>query len=162
MTKSILLFLVALLVLGCEDEATVITPTIDRCNILQSLEELTELVDECNENRLSSTSEIKDNLIGNWILSGIGYAWTDFEATSDCLLLSISEDSLVLKDLNTNEDFFSTWELRSSDANDQFFFLEPNDQELIRLVGMDCFSDNIMFGAGQAIDTDTYVYVKVN
>ncbi|MFK8009047.1 MAG: hypothetical protein AB8H03_21975 [Saprospiraceae bacterium] len=156
--KKILILLIAIsFILGCEKEATV-----NKCNILPTLEKVNELIDKCNENQFNSKSEIEDNLIGEWALSGVISDWIDFEPISECLLLTINNDSFILKNLETNEEFSSTWEMVSYEVNDlKVFYLEANDQELRWKVGMQNFSKNIMYGSGNADDTDTYVYKKL-
>ena len=162
MKKILILFIAVSFILGCKEEATVNSAPIDNCNFSQSLEEVNELIAECNENQFNSTSEIEDNLIGEWSLSGVLNGWHAFVPTSECILLSISNESLILKNLDTNEEFSSTWKIISYEVSNYLvFYLEPNDQELRWLVGMQFFSKNIMYGAGLADDTHTYVYEKV-
>jgi hypothetical protein len=161
MNKSLILFMALSLILGCKEESMENYGTVERCNILQSIEELNELLDQCNENLILSTSEIEENLIGEWTLSGIISGWTAFEPTMECLLLSINNESLTLKDLNTSEEITSTWTIISYEVNNNLvFFLEPDNEELRWSVGMQFFSKNIMYGAGLADDTDTYIYKR--
>ena len=101
-------------------------------------------------------------MIGDWTLSGIKSDWVAFEPSSECLLLSISAESLTLKNIDTGEEFNSAWNLITYEVNEYVvFYLEPDDDELRWSVGMQFFSKNIMYGAGLADDTDTYVYEKV-
>jgi len=151
-----------LIITSCtNDDSTIDMTLTDDCNILESLEEINELIAECHENLFSSTNEIENDLIGEWTLRGIIPGWTAYEPTSECLILSINDDSLTLKDLNTGEESSSTWEIKSYDINNNLvFYLEPTDEDLRWSVGMQFFSKNIMYGAGFADDTDTYVYEK--
>ncbi len=162
MKKLLILFLAVSFTLGCKKESENNSDSTSECNILQNLEEANELITECNDNRFDSKSEIEDNLIGEWTLSGIISAWVGFEPTSECLSLSINNDSFTLKNPDTGEEFSSTWELVSYEVNGfKVFYLESNDEELRWKVGMQFFSKDIMYGAGNADDTDTYVYERV-
>ena len=139
-----------------------IQPRLLTAIFYKPLEEVNELIAECNDNQFDSKSEIEDNLIGDWALSGIISAWVGFEPISECLLLSINDESFTLKNLDTGEEFSSTWEIVFYEVNNyKVFYLESNDQELRWKVGMQFYSKNIMYGAGNADDTDTYVYEKV-
>jgi len=162
MKRLLILFIVSSFILGCEKEFSNSIPTNDSCNFSQSLEEVIELIDECKGSRFNSITEIEENLIGDWTLSGIKSDWIDFEPTSECLLLSISAESLTLKNLYTGEEFNSAWNLITYEVNEYVvFYLEPDNDELRWSVGMQFFSKSIMYGAGLADDTDTYVYEKV-
>jgi len=134
------------------------------CTLLQTIEELNELIDECDENQFDSKSEIENNLIGDWTLSGIkSGVGAPFEAITSCLVLSIKDATLSLKNQDTDEEFTSNWELDFYEVNDiNVFFLNPDDEDLRYEVGMQFFSKNIMYGAGNADDTNIYVYEKVN
>lgn len=157
MKKLLILFIAVSFILSCKKEST-----INKCNILQTLEKVNELIAECNEKQFNSKSEIEDNLIGEWTLSGIISDWVGFKPISECLLLSINNGSFILKNLDTDEEFSSTWEIVSYEVNNiKVFYIETNDQELRWKVGMQFFSKNIMYGSGNADDTDTYVYEKV-
>ncbi len=157
MNKHLILLLVLFLILGCKKNSTV-----DSCSIVQSKEDLDELLVQCNENLILSSSEIEANLIGDWILTGIISGWKAFEPTLECLLLSIDNESLTLINLNTGEETSSNWTLTFYKVNNNLvFFLEPEKEELRWSVGMQFFSEDIIYGAGLADDTDTYVYLKL-
>ncbi len=162
MKRFLILFIASTFLLGCKKESSV-NLSSDDCNFAQSLAALNKLIVECNDSQLNSVSEIEENLIGDWTLSGIRSNWTAFEQASECLLLSISPESLTLKNLHTDEEFNSTWKLITYEV-DQYvvFYLEPENEELRWSVGMQFFSKNIMYGAGLADDTNIYVYEKVN
>ena len=162
MKRILILFIASTFIFGCKKESSV-NLSSDDCNFSQTLEELNELIDECNDGQLNSVSEIEENLIGDWTLSGIRSDWTTFEQATECLLLSISTETLTLKNLDTDEEFNSTWKLTTYEV-DQYvvFYLEPENEELRWSVGMQFFSKNIIYGAGLADDTDIYVYEKVN
>lgn len=157
--KRLLVLCVAILfILSCKEE----TFSNDDCNVLDSQEEVYELIDECNENKLQTKSEIEESLIGDWTLSGIIPGWVAFEPISECLLLSIDSESLTLRNLDTGEELSSAWEIIFYEVNDYpVFYLKPNNEEMRWKVGMQFFSENIIYGAGNADDTDNYVYEKV-
>jgi len=163
MKRVLILFVVSALILGCGKESgddSILTN--DSCNISQSLEELLELIDECNDSKFNSIAEIEENLIGDWTLSAVKSECVSFEPISECLLLSISKNSLTLKNIDTGEEFNSSWDLITYEVNEYIvFYLKPDDDDLRWSVGMQAFSKNIMFGAGLADDTDTYVYEKL-
>lgn len=163
MKKILILFIISLFILGCKKESSVNSIlTNDSCNFSESLEEVIELIDECNDSQFISIIQIEENLIGDWTLSGIKSDWGSFETPSECLLLSISAESLLLKNLDTGQEFNSAWNLITYEVNEYVtFYLEPDDDELRWQVGMQNFSKNIMFGAGLADDSNTYVYEKV-
>lgn len=161
MNKFLMILLASSLLLGCKEEARENSSALERCDILQSIEEINGLLDQCNENLILSTSEIEESLIGQWTLAGIIPGWTTFEPTTECLMLSIDNESLTLKNLNTSEEITSTWNLISYEVNNNLvFFLETDNQELRWSVGMQFFSKNIMYGAGLADDTDTYIFER--
>lgn len=163
MKRLLILFIVSSFILGCEEESSVNSSlTNDSCNFQKSLEKVNELIDKCNDNQFNSISEIKENLIGDWTLSAIKSDWVDFEPASECLLLSISAESLILKNLETGEEFNSAWNLITYEVNGYVvFYLKPDDEKLRWSVGMQFFSESIMYGMGLADDTDTYVYEKM-
>ncbi len=163
MKRVLFLIIVSLLLLGCkEDDSANPNLTDASCAFVQSIEELHALRSDCWDNQLSSKSEIEENLIGDWVLSGIKPGWIDFEPSTECLLLSITSTSLTLRNMETDEEFKTDWNLITFDINDNdVFYLQPDVDDLRWLVGMHCFSKNIMSGSGFAIDSDTYVYEKV-
>lgn len=157
MKRILLLFISVLLVVCCNKEST------PNCNMLQTEEKVNALIEECNENKLETLSDIEENLIGEWTLSGIISGWFGFEPISECLLLTINSESLRLENLITGEEFSSKWKIVWYEVNDyQVFYLEPEDEDLRWKVGMQFFSKDIIYGAGFADDTDNYVYEKVN
>jgi len=163
MKRLIILATALSFMLSCEKGTIIDSVPIENCNFSQSIEELNELIEKCNDNQFNSTSEIEDNLIGDWTLSGIKSAWFPFEPSSECLLLSIAAESFTLTNLDTGEKFNSTWNLTNYEVNgNAVFYLEPTDDDLRWQVGMQFFSQNIMYGAGLADDSDIYVYEKVN
>lgn len=159
--KNLLILIVTLsFLLGCSKSDDNVSYD---CKILQTLEEVNELIDKCDENLIESKSEIEDELKGEWILSGIkSGVGAIFEPISTCFLLSISDNSLLLINQDTDEIFTSTWELEFYEVNNiKVFFLNPDDEALRYKVGMQFFSKNIIYGAGNADDTNIYVYEKV-
>jgi hypothetical protein len=162
MKYSLIVFVAVSLTIECGKDSTENQSAMDDCHLLQSLEKLDDLLDECQENKFNSVSEIEDNLIGNWSLSAIIPAWVAFEAISECLILSISQNYLTLKNFDTGEQSSSAWELEFFEViGYSVFYLEPEVEDLRWSVGMHFFSKNIMYGSGFADDTDAYVYVKL-
>jgi len=160
MKQLLILLIASISIAGCKKDD--LAHPDANCNFSQSLEVLNELIGECNDNQFNSVTEIKENLIGDWTLSGIRSDWIAFEPASACLLLSISAESLTLKNLDTDEESSSAWNLITYEVDEYVvFYLEPEDDDLRWSVGMQFFSKNIMYGAGLADDTDTYVYEKV-
>jgi len=155
------LLIAASFVLACSDDSANNPLNLDSCDLLQSAEALMERIDECNDHLILSTSEIVNNLIGDWALSGVLTGYGTFKPTSECLILSIDNESLVLKNLETGEESSSNWELTSYEVNgNPVRYLDPEDEALRWSVGMQFFSANIMYGAGLADDTEVFVYEK--
>lgn len=161
MKNPLVIFITVLFVTGCGDEFPENTFSSNDCNLLETKEDVDELITECNDNRFDSVSEIEDNLIGDWALSAIIPGWIPYESTSECLILSINDNCLTLSNLDTGEQSSSAWELILYEVNGYpVYYLEPEDEDLRWSVGMQFFSKDIMYGSGLADDTDTYIYVK--
>ncbi|MDF1697739.1 MAG: hypothetical protein P1U56_17970 [Saprospiraceae bacterium] len=161
MNKPLLILLTLSVILGCSKDAMDNSSKSENCDILQNIEDINVLLNECKENLILSPAEIEENLNGQWTLAGIIPVWSTLESTPDCLILTIDNQSLTLKNLSTNEEITSTWNLKTYDVNDDLIFLlEPDNQELRWSVGMQYFSKNIMYGAGYAFDTDTYIFER--
>ena len=86
--KNLLILIVTLsFLLGCSKSDDNVSYD---CKILQTLEEVNELIDKCDENLIESKSEIEDELKGEWILigikSGVGAIFEPISTCFFCLL----------------------------------------------------------------------------
>lgn len=132
------------------------------CERLMTLEEANNAMEACTNNLLDSKSEIENNLIGEWALIGIVPGWFSYEPIEECIVLEIMSDSIVRKNLDTDEVLGTRWQIDAFEVNGYRGFALLTEQEAwISGMGMHEFSDTLMFGSGRAIDADTYIYKKL-
>jgi len=154
------LILIALITLtSCSDEE--MTKSIE-CDKLRSRAEAQNLMNQVNNEEFADSTQIIENLIGEWGLIGVVSEWFEFEAGQECIKLTIDSNMIELEDINTGSTSSTEWELKQIEANGfTIFYLETNEDMLNNRIGMETFSDNIMFGSGRWDDADIYIYEKL-
>ncbi len=144
---------------ACSDEE--LTKSID-CDKLTSREQAQNLMSQVSDERLADSTTIAENLIGEWGLIGMVSEWFEFEVGQKCIKLTIDSDMIEIEDFNANSTSSTEWELKQIESNGfTRFYLETNEDILNNRIGMEIFSDNIMFGSGNFIDADIYIYEKL-
>lgn len=152
-----LLFVIILISCGKKEVATSLN-----CEKLTSREEAEDLMRQENDVRFTDSTSIVENLIGEWGLIGVQPGWTGFEIGEECIKLIISADKIVLEDLSTGNDSESAWNLKTLRVNGyEGYIFETNEDTWNNRMGMQIFSENIMFGSGGVDDGDTYIYEKL-
>ena len=132
------------------------------CDKLTSREEAEELMKQGNDNRFTDSTMIVENLIGEWGLIGIVPGWVGFESGQECFKLTIDYRMIELEDLNSSNNNATEWELKKIEVNGYTgFYLETNEDVWNNRMGMEIFSDNIMYGSGRVDDGDIYIYEKL-
>jgi len=136
--------------------------TLD-CDKLQTWEEADALMLEVREDALMDSLTIVENLIGEWGLIGVVPGWTNnLEPGESCLRLTITSDQIVLEDLSSGVLDTSGWTLTRWAVNGfAGFYLETNEDVWNNRMGMETFSDDLMFSTGRVDDADTFIYEKL-
>ena len=144
---------------SCDNEND---PVLLECDKLTSREEAENLMDQVDDDKLTDHSIIIDNLIGQWGLIGTVPGWGGFETGQACIRLIIESNTIELEDLNSGDVSTSAWELKTFEVNGfRGFYLETNEDVWNNRMGMQVFSDKIMFGSGRVDDGNTYIYEKL-
>lgn len=155
-----LLFLFLITSISCNDQDDLLSL---ECDKLTSREAAIDLMSEANDDRFTAASTITANLIGQWGFIGMVPGWIGFEAGQECIRLTIDSDWIILEDLNSGEKSLSEWELKTIVVNEfTGFYLETNEDVWNNRMGMQIFSENIMFGSGRVDDANTYIYEKLD
>lgn len=157
------LFLLILALVALTSCAPSDSPVSIGCDKLTSREEAENVMIQLNDDGLTDSSRIVDNLIGEWGLIGTVPGWVGFETAQNCFKLTISSDLIELEDLNSGNTSSSEWELKKFEANGfTSFYLETNEDVWNNRMGMQVFSEKMMFGSGRVDDGTTYIYEKLN
>jgi len=165
-----LLFLISIAILfsACNRE----DPVENNCDKEVNLEEYLALEDQCRDSEYNSVETIRENLIGEWQLLGI-YSVAFDSLFQECIMLEIDENNIVLKNLDTGEEKSTEWKIESYEVNsytviylrtdESFDPISPpaSDVYTIDRLGMETFSENLMFGTGRVDDAGSYLYEKV-
>lgn len=145
--------------LNCDDSNIV---ELD-CSKLTTLEEAQALIAEVNNNSITDSLIISDNLIGEWGLIGVIPGWVAFEPERECIKLYVTADSIQIENLDTGEISTTWWELVPYPTlNPVGYFLNSNANQWESKVGMSKYSNDFMFGFGLTDDADTYIYEKLS
>lgn len=157
------LFLALIPLISCNDrDNQVSNPVSLECDKLTSREEAENLMNQVNENRFTDSLSITENLIGEWGLIGIVPGWFGFETGQECFRLTIDADQIKLEDLNSGNISSSEWDLKKFEVNVYTsFYLETNEDVWNNRMGMEVFSENVMFGSGRVDDGNIYIYEKL-
>ena len=128
---------------------------------INTVEELDDIMDDCNDSRFQTKDELEDNLIGEWVLLGIRSGWiNDFEKGD--ITLSIDKETIVLRDHSTGEVFETDWNLVFFEVNSyEYYYLETDEEGFDNRLGMETFCGDYMYGSGRVDDGNIYVYAKV-
>lgn len=138
------------------------TPLALDCEKLTSREEAENLMREVTDISIKESSRIIENLIGEWGLIGVVPGWIGFETGEECIRLTIDENNITLEDVNFGNNISSPWELKITEVNGFVgFHLETNEDVWNNRMGMQIFSENIMFGSGRVDDGANYIYEKI-
>ena len=156
--KYLDLILIALITLAsCSNDE--LTKSIE-CDKLTSREAAQNLMNQANDEKLTDSTMIVENLIGQWGLIGLVSQWFEFETGQECIKLTIDANRIELEDMNTGLTSSTEWELKQINGFTAFY-LETNEEIFNNRIGMQIFSDNIMFGDGRVDDADIYIYEKL-
>jgi len=157
--KYLNLILIALITLAsCSNDE--LTKSIE-CDKLTSREDAQNLMSQVSDERLADSTQIVENLIGEWGTIGLVSAWFEFEAGQECIKLTIDSNTIELEDMNTGLTSSTEWELKQIESNGFTIFYLQTDEEINHRMGMEIFSDNVMFGSGRWDDADIYIYEKL-
>ena len=117
-----------------------------------------EIFKECRENKLTLSSTIESNLIGEWELIGFVDGWRS-NVTQPCGYIIITKDELIFDFENESINSVSThqWHIENL-----LLKVNPVNPHL----SMNTFCDQYMYGIHFlfgvfALDVDQYIYVKV-
>ncbi len=124
------------------------------------------LMDDCRENKLTNSIDIRNNLIGEWALVGHGEGWI-ISVTQPCIYLTISENELIFDFENKYLDTITahTWEIETIDTNNPSnptFHRLSTTPNLSAGVGLNIFCDRYMYGDATPLDGNMYLFEKVN
>lgn len=138
------------------------------CTFEQNDEDMEGLIDDterelmvtCNDNKLTSKSEIEANLIGEWELVGHGEGWVP-RLSQPCSYITITEEELILQFENGYLDTLTThtWEITAHNTGNFSLEFTPNDNAGIFI---NVFCEDYMYGDGTPLDGNMYLYQKVN
>lgn len=158
------LLLVLITLNSCKDQDSETTDlaSLD-CSKLTSREKAENLINELNADHLTDSTQIVNNLIGEWGLIGVLPGWMGFETGQECIKLTISSTHIELEDLNAEDNNSSSeWNLKKFVVNVYTgFYLETNEDVWKNRMGMELFSENIMLGSGRVDDGNIYIYEKL-
>ena len=144
---------------SCDDQNV---PVSLECDKLTSREEAENLMNQVNDDRFTDSSRVIENLIGEWGLIGIVPGWVGFETGQECIRLTIGSELIELEDLNSGNNSSSEWVLKIFEVNGYTgFYLETNEDVWKNRMGMEIFTDKIMYGSGRVDDGNTYIYEKL-
>ena len=132
------------------------------CDKLTSREEARNVMEEVKNDRFTDSEMIVENLIGEWGLIGILPGWSGFETGQECFKLTIDANMIELEDLNSGNKSATGWELKKIEVNGYIgFYLETNEDVWNNRIGMQIFSEGIMYGDGRVDDANIYIYEKL-
>ncbi len=165
---SIILNLTVLLIFVSCGSQTQLSEPEDReiagleCDKLKNYEEVRNIMDMTLSERFASLDIAKESIIGEWGLIGVQPAWIALEPGAECLHLTISKSTIIIKDLDSGNERTTTYELTPFEENNYSrFFLSTNDEIGNYQIGMSEFSENYMYGSGKFPDGNIYVYEKL-
>lgn len=158
------LFLALTIFISCNNQDSQVSdPKSLKCDKLTSRVDAENLMKEVNDNRFTDSIKIVNNLIGEWGLIGILPGWVGFETGQECFRLTIDSELIKLEDLNSGDISSSEWELEKFEVNVYTsFYLKTNEDEWNNRMGIEIFSENVMFGSGRVDDGNIYIYEKLN
>lgn len=119
-----------------------------------------KIMDECLKNAFTSKESIEKNLIGKWELVGFGHGWLP-TISQPCSSITVTENKLVLKFINSSVDTVSThsWEVVAA-KNDEYFSLKTSPQ-LVGGISICVFCEDYMYCDATPFDGNMYLYKKV-
>ena len=168
MIKINLLLLITLLLFSCNDDMSLIT---NDCINKIEFNEYIELEKICRENKFETTTEIQENLIGQWELVGIKSGWVD-TIFFECIILEIDENNIILRNTLTGETTTSEWEIEAWTVNSHkghylvtsfsnAFDPTSGDEWKENKIGIEVFSPNLMYGTDRTDDGSSYLYERI-
>ena len=87
----------------------------------------------------------------------------ELEPGAACIQLTIEPDKITLEDFDTGMTSTAEWALIPITVNNfTGFYLETNEDVWNNRIGMQIFSENIMYGNGRVDDGNIYVYEKLD
>ncbi len=139
------------------------------CDKLKNYEDVKNIMDLTSRERLTNLELVKRNIIGEWGLIGVQPAWIPLEPGSECIHLTISDTTIILKDLDSGEESTIAYEITRYPENSfgTFFLSSKEDDPEYPLgnykIEMSEFSENYMFGSGSGkyADGTIYIYEKL-
>ncbi len=160
---TILCFLLALS--ACDEPLEVVSipePFPLECGKIKSKEELVAFREKIYNNRYFDSSQVVNNLIGEWGLIGTELDIQGYNIGQFCYKLIIEPDSLELIDMYDDYDIISDWYLRVTEPNGVLVFeLKTSEEGPNKRMGMTVFSDTIMYGSGRSDDGAIFMYEKL-
>jgi len=118
------------------------------------------IMDECYDNRLTSKSEIEQNLIGGWELIGYGTFWNP-NVTMPCVHLEITENEIIntIRNKTLDTTFIYTWQIKEyNHSNRNYFKLETEPNHLSQTY---VFCSDYMFYNLVPADLSMYLFQKM-
>ena len=122
-----------------------------------------EIMNECTNNLLTSTSEIKENLIGEWKLIGHGEGWVP-TVSQPCGYITFFENELKFEFDDGWQDTISMhqWDIKKVETTTgNVFGLEITPNTVYGLT-INQFCLDYMYGDATPVDGNMYLYEKVN
>ena len=122
------------------------------------------IMEECGDNLLTTTEDIKNSLIGAWGLVGYGLG-RGSTASQPCEYFIVDSDVLSFHQVNENTDTITVhqWEIEEMVEGGHTYFkinLIPEARNGLSIV--DHFCENYMFGNHVPRDGSMYIYKKLN
>lgn len=120
------------------------------------------IMNECRESKITSKSELEDNLIGTWDIIGFGHGWV-WSVSQPCSSISITEDNLTFKFSNDFLDttIISGWEVTEVSTSSGEIVAEFSIEEGLPWFFINTVCSQYMFGDATPSDGNMHLYEKV-
>ena len=129
------------------------------CNDTENMEGLIDateraIMNDCRNQSLSSASDIKESLIGDWELIGFGHGW--FASTpKPCASLNFTENEI--RYVGEDEIIVSTYTIEVNDNGNAFLNIDERVPFWVST-----FCDKYMFGDATPVDGNMYLFEKID
>ncbi|PHN01626.1 hypothetical protein CRP01_36005 [Flavilitoribacter nigricans DSM 23189 = NBRC 102662] len=164
------MLLLVVLLMSCRKETVSGPEKIYECVFTQNDASMEGLIDEterslmeaCLENRLTTKTEVENNLIGEWELVGHGEGWIP-SYSQPCAYLNIEAGSLSFQFTNAFRDTLATyaWEVMEvNSGGSNYYWLKTTPDETGYLGFTTFCSDNIFLDATPS-DGNMYLYRRM-
>jgi len=121
-----------------------------------------EMIQLCDENAFDSKEEIKDNLVGHWILVGHGEGARP-NLSQPCAYIIVKTDELTFKFESGTIDVMITtsWDVNEIETSSATFFRLNTGDEYIEGLNISQFCEEYIYAGGIIFDANMYLYKKI-